>query len=424
MGRGAEVAICGPEAAAAELAEALGTFEFSARSCTRNDIADGRCGWANALITIGADTPADRPDGGTHIALADRVVEAADATLRQPAHPIQIAARLRALLRLNVVESAARLRARDVRRAGAEPARMHLISEARSVLYVGQPDPQFLKLRHALSERGAQIVAAFSTFNAFDYLHERGFDAVVLNADPNREVAHTVCSAMRRNTRLYHTPAIILARGEIYAEADEAFARGASDILDARAPSAELCERIMALAGERRRRRDAKGLLEACRVASLIDSETDLFNDAFGRAHLDTLIAHARASRAPLSVVALDVLTPPGAGPADGPRAHHALIQFASMLRHCVRAEDVAVRADAGRFYLVLPATEADQGEVVAARVAAIAECTAYESEDPLQPFRMMIRHRVSQTAAGDDAQSLLKRAFAVTEQARRREAG
>lgn len=359
-----------------------------------------------------------------HLALSETPVEGADAVIRPPAHPIQVAARLRALLRLNVLETAARSRARDVRCAGGEPSPVRPVASDQSVLYVGQPDPQFLRLRHALNGRGAEVIAAFSTFSAFDYLHERAFDAVVLNAEPERETAHTVCSAMRRNTRLYHTPALILARGEVYAEADEAFARGASDILDAAAPCDVLCERIMGLASERRRRRDAKTLLEACRISSLVDSSTDLFGDAFGRTHLETLLSDGQRQNAPLSVVALEALTPPDAGPSTGPCAHSALTQFASMLRHCVRAEDLAVRADESRFYLVLPSTEVEQADVVAARVAAIAECTAYESEDPLNPFRMMIRHQVRQSVAGDTADSLLARAFATDAgPARRREA-
>ena len=46
-----------------------------------------------------------------------------------------------------------------------------------------------MRLQHAMTGVGAEVIAAFSTFNAFDYLHERAFDAVVLNTDPDPDLA-------------------------------------------------------------------------------------------------------------------------------------------------------------------------------------------------------------------------------------------
>ena len=241
----------------------------------------------------------------------------------------------------------------------------------------------------------------------------RRFDAVVLNTRPKPDIAHTVCSAMRRNTRLYHTPTVLLSHDEVYRAADEAFARGASDILPASLEADELAERILALAQERRRRRLSKGLLESCRVSAVLDSETDLFSDSFGLRHLSSLVQLTHARNLPLSVIGLKVSVPGAAGPADGRHASGALNQFASMLRHCVRAEDLAVRVSADTFYLALPGTTAHDAQVVAARVAAIAECTAYEGADPQMPFRIVLRHDVTDAAAGDRAQTLVARAFA-----------
>ena len=59
------------------------------------------------------------------------------------------------------------------------------------------------------------------------------------------------------------------------------------------------------------------------------------------------------------------------------------------MLRHCVRAEDFAVRLTADQFLIALPNTPEHQATLVAKRIAAIAECTAYEGADPLKPFRL-----------------------------------
>ena len=45
-----------------------------------------------------------------------------------------------------------------------------------------------------MEETGAEVIAAFSSYSAFDYLHERSFDAVVLNASGKRDTAFTISS--------------------------------------------------------------------------------------------------------------------------------------------------------------------------------------------------------------------------------------
>jgi len=383
-----DVAPADAEGAAAEL-RALG---FNAEGCGPADIAGLVArGPVDAIVTY-APINRDGLEGVLLLSVGDDCAEGADIRLRAPAHAIQVAARLRSAIRLGVLEDTAAVRTRDAAQSGAAIAPVARLKDGASVLFVGAPCPAFMRLQHAMAGVGAEVIAAFSTFNAFDYLHERAFDAVVLNTEPDPDLAHTVCSAMRRNTRLYHTPAVLLTRGDAYAHADEAFARGASDLLNASAGSEEMRQRICALTGERRRRRTAKAMLEACRNPALLDEDSDLFAGAFGERHLVSLLEESRARGHALSIVGLRLSAPREAG---APHTRAALKQFAGMLRHCVRAEDLAVREGPDGFYLALPSTRADEARMVAARVSAIAECTAYESADPHRPFRLSLATRV-----------------------------
>ncbi len=332
-------------------------------------------------------------------------------SLARPAHPIQIAARLRSLIRLDVLERVARMRAEDAHDAGAPPPAKDVSGGDASVLYVGAPGPGYMRLQHALADASLTTIAAFTTFTAFDYMHEQAFDAVVLSTDPSPDMAHTVCSAMRRNTRLYHTPAILYTRGDAYSQADEAFARGASDILSSGSEPDEISRRITALSGERRRRRRAKSVLEACRGKALLDESSDLFGPEFGERHFQTLLNAAATKGEGFSLIALGADAPVDAGDSE---IASALDQFAAMLRHCVRAEDLAVRASADRFYLVLPNTPVDQADLVAQRVCAIAECTAYEGRNPSSPFRLSLTANVTAPLSAETAHSNLKLAFSA----------
>ncbi len=359
-------------------------------------------------------------EGGTgaipHLSIGVRD-PSAGAFLRAPAHAVQIAGRLRALVRLSVLEDMARLRMSDAQAAGVPAGPPQVGPDESTILFVGAPCPAFMRLQHAMAGARVETIAAFSTFTAFDYLHERAFDAVILNTDPNPELAHTVCSAMRRNTRLYHTPAILLSRGEGYAQADEAFARGASDVLSANADEAEMRERITTLGMERRRRRRAKAMLEACRAASLMDARSDLFGVDFGLRHTDSLLLDRRRTGRRLTIVGLTAHAPADAGPD---RIGAALDQFAAMLRHCVRAEDLAVRRTDDEFYLALPNTPAGEAKMVADRICAIAECTAYEGADPTRPFRLTLASNVIEPDRDASAMQAIEAALSVTREPRR----
>ena len=131
-----------------------------------------------------------------------------DLTMAPPLHPSQAAMRLESLVRLAVAEEEFELRietfaARSRTLALPEPD----LSPLR-ILAIGEPAPQFLALSNALTQAGAEIVGAFTAYTAFDYLHERAFDGVVLWAGDNPQEALSIAAGLRRNTRLFHTPAL------------------------------------------------------------------------------------------------------------------------------------------------------------------------------------------------------------------------
>lgn len=413
MGREASLCLVGPRAEAQSWADTLAPLGFRIHACEASALMSHLAqGGIETVLHIHPSPlePHAKAYGSVHLALSDDTPEGYDAVLRPDAHPLQVASRLRALMRLSVMETVAHMRSRD---AQLSPAPVEVSSAKTSILFVGPPDPAYLRLSHALSTQNVDVIAAFSTFGAFDYLHERTFDGVVLNAAGDADMAHTVCSAMRRNTRLYHTPALILTPDQHYARADEAFARGASDILWAKAECEDFTRHILTLAQERQRRRAAKATLERCRHTGLLDHESDLYTPKFAFKHMSQLEALFGQRQLDLTLVALRAHGPADLTRHDRAHLQSALKQFASMLRHCVRSEDMAVRLNDQDFVLVLPATDEKGAQTVAKRVAAIAECTAYESADPYQPFRLEIAKSVSPIAPGEDPQHCVARIMA-----------
>ena len=335
-----------------------------------------------------------------------------DIWLRDPAPAVQVAARLRAMARLHTMEDVARRRSEVCALYGERRNQPEPLSAAYSILYVGDASPRFMALQHALEGADCEIVAAFSSYSAFDYLHERAFDAVVLNAFDKPDTAFTISSAMRRNARLYHTPVLLLSDTQTTEAVEEAFARGVSDILSSKNTDQEMRDRVLSLAQERRRRREAKAALEACREPRTLDVETGLFHAGFITSHLQDLVNASKSDKFTFSLCLLKTAAPDGKDAPDTASTEKARRQFAAMLRHLLRAEDAAARLDERTFLAVLPYTESDGVDCVAARVAAIADCTAFESEDPLRPFRLHVETAAIESMDEETAEALIERAM------------
>ncbi len=424
MGRTLDVLVFGMSDSAEALSGKLGRLAMNCRT-VRADSPPARRHhyWAVGIILAECDrdvedglkaferfAPGDRPIlvvGPESFGSADKV----DAWIREPAAPVQIAARVRALFRLHTMEIIARRRTEVSALYGQKPGLVERQDQPPCILYVGDASPRFMALQHTLASVDAEVVAAFSSYSAFDYLHERAFDAVVLNAEGKRDIAFTISSAMRRNARLYHTPVLLLTDDVDSTASEEAFARGVSDLLPPRTDDAELRERVLTLTSERRRRREAKAVLEACRDTRSLDIETGLFHPSFLTSHVEDLLQASATDTLHFSMIALQVLLPDGAERPDDVSAEKARRQFAAMLRHLLRTEDAAARFDEDIFLAVLPFTDTIGIDCVASRVAAIAECTAFESDDPLRPFRLSVRAAPVPTRPGETADMLIDRA-------------
>ncbi|MGD2133552.1 MAG: hypothetical protein PVI23_12225 [Maricaulaceae bacterium] len=348
------------------------------------------------------------------VAIGDEVDPAAppqgvDAALALPAHPAQIAARIKLLLRLAVMEDEARLRAASLASRGID---VNLsFEEPRkkvNVLYVGDPSPAFLGLARELSEFGATTCAAFTTFTAFDFLHERDFDAVVIHATNKIETALAVATALRRNTRLYHTPAALLLDRDAFEIAETAFDRGVSELLPADAEPADMARRVMSLARERQRRGAVKRAFAQVRAPEVFDSVSGLATMGFFIHHFESMIRRSAHLERPLSLVVAKVEAPRSAQPA---MRDLAIRQVGAMISRLMRAEDFAAELDPGVFAIAMPGARQVSAEGAAQRVAAIAECTAFGGGAAADSFQVELRCEVAQRGRTESARALLARA-------------
>ncbi|MDP1631614.1 MAG: diguanylate cyclase [Caulobacter sp.] len=345
-----------------------------------------------------------------------------DLTLAPPVHPAQAVLRLESLVRMAVAEEEFELRLETFAERGRRLDLPEPTGEPYRILAVGEPAPQFLALSNALTRSGADVVGAFTPFTAFDYLHERDFDSVVLWAGDNSAEALSIAAGMRRNTRLYHIPALLYLRGESYVTTSEAFHRGVSDVASPETPEIETAKRVIELSRSYRRQTAIRKALERARSSGLMDAATGLFTRDLFASHMVRLAHASRIRNRPMTVCVLRVADRPETTAARaGGWLDRAIPQIGSMIGRLVRAEDTAARLGPEVFALALPATPLASARAAADRISAVIACTAFEAGQGKQPFTVDFDIGVAQLEPGESAALALERAAS---RALQREAG
>ncbi len=337
-----------------------------------------------------------------------------DLALAPPLHPSQAVMRLESLVRMSVAEEEFELRLETFAERGRRLELPEPEPGPLRVLCVGEPAPQFLALSNALASFEAQVVGAFTSYTAFDYLHERAFDAVVLWAGENPNEALSIIAGMRRNTRLYHIPALLYQRGAPDIAAVDAFNKGVSDVASPETSEIDTAKRVLELARAFRRQSAIRRALERAKSSGLMDASTGLFTRDLFAAHLMRLAAAARVRNRPLAVSVLKVAERADVTVARaGGWLDRAIPQIGSMIGRLVRAEDTAARLGPEVFALALPATSLPAARLTAERIAAVIGCTAFEAGPERQPFVVEFDIGVAEVVAGESAARALEQAAA-----------
>ncbi len=338
-----------------------------------------------------------------------------DLTLAGPLHPAQAAMRLETLVRTAVAEEEFEVRVETFAERNCVLDAPESDPTPYRILAIGEPAPQFLALSNALSRNGAEVVGAFTAFTAFDYLHERPFDSVVLWAEENPQEALSIAAGLRRNTRLYHTPALLYMRAEASVTAAEAYHRGISDVASPETPESETALRVVELARAYRRQKAVRSALEQARNSGLMDAATGLFTRDLFAGHVMRLAQSAQVRNRPLSVCVLKVSEKPDLkAPRAGGWVARAVPQIGSMIGRLVRVEDTAARLAPEVFALALPATPLQAARAAGERIAAVIGCTAFEAGQGNTPFVVEFDLGVAEVASPETVGYALEQAAAM----------
>ena len=295
-----------------------------------------------------------------------------DSVLIAPCHPAQIVLRTIALIRLSEMEQEIVLRLQtlndDFNIEHDRPQSDE--SDPFNILFIGKASPEFMVVINALQRKDVRVVAAFTSFTAFDYLYEQTFDAVVMNGLNSLDSALSVTQTMRKNAKLYHLPALLLGKDMKPEDQDAIYQAGMNDILDANASLEDISARVLEQANFHRMHQTLKHEFGMLGGDLCTDTATQLYNKTFFDAHFARVFKFYDDQDMPVSLCLIRV------SPEDGNKSETAIDasyqQIGKMIKNLVRLQDITARLEPNLFAIAFPGQTAGQLQPVIERIESI----------------------------------------------------
>lgn len=317
-----------------------------------------------------------------------------DSIIYAPAHPSQISQRVEAVMRLQRMEREILHRVETYNEDFGIDCEFSLdaIQRPFNILFVGKATPAFMSILNALQGHNVNVTGAFSSYSAFNYLHEHEFDAVVMNAIDDSAPSILITETMRRNSRLYDIPVIFLT-AENPDDIETIYAKGVHDIIQNIADLPEIRGRILEAANFHRLHAHMKTALGELRFDECIDLASRLFNRDFLICHLTRIVDYCQIHNYDLSLIALKVqanalvtIEPDHIAQAEN--------QIGGMLRTLLRQQDISARVSEDTFILAFPEQSLDRLDPILERITGIVDCAAFDAgyhNQNASPFTMSI---------------------------------
>lgn len=338
--------------------------------------------------------------------------------LFQPVHPAQLLQRISSVLRLGDIRREVALRLKTLKHLNAAntpdnlsrilaPLKVYQdqkndLNTPLRILFIGKATTEFMTIMNAMQERNVDFIAAFTSFTAFDYLHDEPFNGVIINANGKYDTALSIITTMRRNTALYNVPALVLTGHDAIIDAERAYEKGLNDILTIGAPSDETAGRILELAHFHRSQQKLKSLYVNLAKTDIVEADTGLHTSEFFKAHIgqNHQIASSQKTALTLAVfkthpVLVSVQNSKEAELSTlDPRAlKAALRQIGEMIRSVVRVQDCAARLSRNQFAILFPGKDEAQVTPIAQRICDMISCTAFDNHNT--PFQIKLEMNI-----------------------------
>lgn len=336
----------------------------------------------------------------------------ADDVLVLPIEDAELHARIRALSRLAVMEAERRRRETVLAEFGVPitsqspgvPA-----SERIGILLIGPAGGDQIQVMTAL---GGTATAAYAETSegALERLRRNDLDVALITTSHDHDELQRLSAAIRRDPELFDLPVLLVGRADGFDDRSLPFQWGLSDVLFQPFQPEVLRLRVQAWVRQQRlRRRLRNGLVS---LAPTTDRLTRLYSHGFLHGYVQNRIDQSRQLGGTLALVSFAVARMGQVNRQYGYAAgDRVLAELGAALVRTSRAEDLPARLGGDRLCLVIDGATAAEALLPAERIAT----TLSETPIPLPGdrwIRMEVQTGVAELTPGDDAASLIDRAF------------
>jgi two-component system, cell cycle response regulator len=359
----------------------------------------------SVVMVTALDQPADRVRG---------LDAGADDFLTKPIDEIALIARVRSLARLKVVTDELRSRASTSAAMGVTESLTPLpVDDSRKgrILLVDDRANSVDRISQILRDKHVLTVEADPQEALFKGAEEN-FDLLIVSLALADFDALRFCGQVRALERTRNLPLLLIADLEDRARVLRGLDLGVNDYISRPIDRNELLARVRT---QLRQKRYADSLREKVQHSielALVDPLTGLNNRRFLENHLATMIENARARRAPLSLMILDIDYFKRVNDTYGHDCGDEVLKgFADRLRAIIRGGDLLCRLGGEEFVIVMPNVSLDVAGKIAerARLAIQEEPILVDKTGAIIPITVSIG--LAERGASGDADSLYRRA-------------
>lgn len=360
----------------------------------------------------------DRRAEHTSCALTAAAQADVDDVMLRPVSEMQIAGRLKALLRLKTMHEELVRRLETTSRYGIDsPAvvpQAAAVDDA-EVLVVGAG-----KL-HSLFEKAlastATLTGALTHDTALDYLGRRRFDIVIVDTEGEGAAAEDFCRRCRADSRLYNVPVVLIAEPGIIPEASGAFASGITDLLETPIQPEELKVRVMALVREVRFREAMRRVYKEFRHHVTGDALSGLYTRGFALEHMRAMVRAAETGGATFSLFFGRIRNMHEINTLYGYAVGDRIIrQVGDLIGLLMRGEDLSARYRGASFITLLPDTSFNAARVAVARISGIVNHTDFTIPEISSPLPVVFATATGEFEPGDTPERMVDRVEALSE--------
>ena len=325
----------------------------------------------------------DNPWNGSHPGI--------DLFLSCPFHDIELAARVRTLMRFRTMQIELERRAEMRCRYGLSTKNSANFDQVDAslprVLAAGHFNESESDLAAILGADGQRFKKVTDPQDASTLLTRGKFDAVVMGVNGATSPWLTLCADIRHNPRLFNLPVVMVADQDVLGDPVVPYETGVNDILLRPINHGELRHRLDMLVRLDRYRRNVHEAYRKARISETSDSLTGLFSFGYLHDYLASLVTEAAEWNRSLTVGFFDVKGMLGINRQHSYAGGDRLLrQIGALISRLIRGEDLSVRYSGEEFVVVMPDTPREPAETALRRIANVVNHTEFALPHIVRP--------------------------------------